>query len=121
MRNMSHASSEKVKVGGKTLTVFEAGFVHGLQRSIRIADAGKETPKFYEKLNLGVEVIRYVHQLLYPSLISCTEGNLPTEEEFLKLKDKEVNEWIAAAQERNEDWFSINGSAAKESMEKKAS
>jgi len=108
----------KVKVGGKTLTVFEAGFVHGLQRSIRIADAGKETPKFYEKHNLSDEVVRYVHQLLYPSLISCSDGNLPTEEEFLKLKDKEVNEWIGAAQKYNEDWFSLNG-ANKETAEKK--
>lgn len=115
---MSDTSSKKVKINGKTLTVFEAGFVHGLQRSIRIADAGKEVPKFYEKLNLSMEVIRYVHQLLYPSLVSCTEGHLPTEEEFLKLKDKEVNEWINAAQERNEDWFSVNG-ANKESVEKK--
>lgn len=110
---------KKIKVGGKTLTVFEAGFVHGLQRSVRIADAGKETPKFYQKMNLSVEVIRYVHQLLYPSLVSCTDGDVPSEEEFLKLKEKEVNEWIAAAQERNEDWFSLNGAAAKESAEKK--
>lgn len=118
---MNNQPSRKVKVGGKTLTVFEAGFVHGLQRSIRIADAGSETPKFYEKLSLSTDVIRYIHQLLYPSLISCTEGTLPTEEEFLTLKEKEVNEWIAAAQERNEDWFSFNGAAAKESMEKKQS
>lgn len=109
---------KKVKVNGKTLTVYEAGFVDGLQRSVRIADAGKETPKFYEKLNLSIDVVRYVHQLLYPSLMSCTSGVLPTEEEFLRLKDKEVNEWIAAAQERNEDWFSLNG-ADKEEVEKK--
>ncbi len=117
---MSDLPSKKIKVAGKTLIVFEAGFVHGLQRSIRIADAGKETPKFYEKLNLSGDVVRYVHQLLYPSLISCSEGSVPTEEEFLKLKDKEVNDWINAAQKRNEDWFSLNG-ANKESMEKKQS
>jgi len=108
----------KVKVGGRSLTVFEAGFVQGLQRSIRIADAGRERPKYYEKYNLSEDVVRYVHQLLYPSLISCTQGALPTEEEFLNLKDKEVNEWIAKAQERNEDWFSLNGSAAKEAEKK---
>jgi hypothetical protein len=112
---------KKIKVNGKPVTVFEAGFVNGLQRSIRIADAAKETPKFYAKANLSDEVVNYVHRLLYPSLISCSEGALPTEEEFLKLKDKEVNEWISAAQERNEDWFSLNGSAAKKDMEKKVS
>ena len=109
---------KKVKVNGKTLTVFEAGFVNGLQRSVRIADAGRETPKFYEKHGLSEEVVRYVHQLLYPSLISCTSGVLPTEEEFLGLKDKEVNEWIDAAQERNEDWFSVN-KANEDAAEKK--
>lgn len=107
---------KKVKVNGKTLTVFEAGFVHGLQRSIRIADAGKEIPKFYGKYALSDDVVRYVHRLLYPSLISCTDGPVPTEEEFLTLKDKEVNEWIAAAEERNDDWFSVNG-ASKETQE----
>jgi len=108
---------KKVKVNNKTLTVLEASFVYSLQRSIRIADAGKELPKFYAKYNLSEEVVRYIHQLLYPSLISCTEGNLPTEEEFLTLKDKEVNDWINAAQERNEDWFSLNG-ASKDMQEK---
>jgi len=115
---MGDLPSKKLKVDGKTLTVFEAGFVNGLQRSIRIADAGKETPKFYEKRGLSGEVVTYVHQLLYPSLISCTQGTLPTEEEFLDLKEKEVNQWIAAAQEHNEDWFSLNG-ANQEAAEKK--
>lgn len=112
---------KKIKVNGKPVTVFAAGFVNGLQRSVRIAEASKETPKFYEKYNLSEDVITYVHRLLYPSLISCSEGNLPTEEEFLKRKDKEVNEWIAAAQEFNPDWFSLNGATAKQDMEKKAS
>jgi hypothetical protein len=117
---MKNTSSGKIKVNGKTLNVFEAGFVHGLQRSVLIAEAGKGVPKFYEKYNLSTDVVRYVHQLLYPSLISCTEGPLPTEEEFLSLKDKEVNEWINTAQEKNEDWFSLNG-ADKGSVEKKES
>lgn len=110
---------KKVKVKGKTLTVFEAGFVQGLQRSVRIADAGKEVPKYYAKFNLTDDVVSYVHRLLYPSLVSCTQGPMPTEEEFLNLKDKEANKWIDAAQERNPDWFSLNGKAAQEQGEKK--
>ena len=118
MKN-DNPAPKKIKVDDKPVTVFEAGFVHGLQRSIRIADAGKSIPKFYEKLGLSDEIVRYVHQLLYPSLISCSEGKLPTEERFVALKDKEVNEWIDAAQERNEDWFALDKKADKEAAEKK--
>jgi len=110
---------KKIKVDGKPVTVFEAGFVNGLQRSVRIAEAGKELPKYYEKLGLSDDVVRYVHELLYPSLISCSQGSLPTEERFVALKDKEVNGWIAAAQERNEDWFALSGNADKEEAPKK--
>lgn len=109
---------KKVKVGGKTLTVFEAEFVHSLQRSVRIADAGKETPKYYAGLNLSDDVVTYIHRLLYPSLVSCTQGPVPTEEEFIHLKDREVNTWLDAAQERNPDWFSLNR-GSQETDEKK--
>lgn len=114
---------KRVKVNGKTITVFKAGFVHGLQRSIRIAEAGEGVPKCYEKLNLSPDVVNYVHRLLYPSLISCSEWSMPTEEEFLKLYDAEANAWIDAAQECNEDWFSLSDKSkqAKEKIEKKDS
>ncbi len=113
------SSSQKIKVDGKPITVFKAGFIHGLQRSIRIAEAGKNIPKFYEKLDLSPEIIRYVHTLLYPSLISCSEGKVPTEERFLYLDDDDANRWIDAAQKINPDWFSLNVSPAeKEAAEK---
>ena len=115
---MTELKSEKVKVGGKTITVSQASFVMSLQRSIKIADASKETPKFYE--NLDEQVITYVHRLLYPSLISCSQGKLPTEEEFLKLLEADVEAWISAGQRLNPDWFSSNG-ASKEDLEKKES
>lgn len=123
---MRNAMSEdlkprKVKVKGKMVTVFKAPFVNGLQRSIRIANAEGEIPKFYEKLGLSEDVISYVHRLLYPSLISCSAGSLPSEEEFVKLYDDEANAWINAASEFNPDWFSLNGDAAKKDMEKKQS
>jgi len=119
MSELKELKPKKIKVNGKPVTVFKAPFVNGLQRSIRIAEAGKEVPKFYENSGLSVEVIRYIHQLLFPSLISCSEGTLPTEEKFLKLYDEEITAWINAAQELNKDWFSLNGENQSD-VEKKA-
>lgn len=112
-------SDIKVKVAGRTLTVFKAAFVNGLQRSVKIAEAGQSTPPFYDKLALDESVVRYVHRLLYPSLISCTDGKLPSEEEFLKLPDADAQSWVDAAEKLNPDWFSLNGNAAKKDDSKK--
>ena len=104
---MNELKSLKVKVGGRTLTVFQASFVMNLQRSMAISEAGKSTPeKIYD--NLDGQVVTYVHRLLYPSLISCSSGKLPTEAEFLKLPNADVEAWLEAAQQLNPDWFSMN-------------
>lgn len=114
---MTESLSAKVKVNGKTITVSEATFVQGLQRSILVAEASSNPlPKFYD--GLSHDVVTYVHGLLYPSLVSCSNGKTPTEEEFLKLKDKEVNDWINAASRFNPDWFSLSGKQ-KDEKEKK--
>lgn len=112
---MSDLKSEKVKVAGKTITVFQASFVMSLQRSVAITNAAKETPKFYEKLD--DRVVTYIHRLVYPSLVSCSEGNLPDEETFLKLSEADVNRWIAAAGRLNPDWLS-SGASSEEDQKK---
>ena len=113
---MSELKSEKVKINGKFITVWQASFVMSLQRSISISNASKDTPKAYE--NLDEQVVTYVHRLLYPSLIACSEGKVPNEETFLKLPNAEVEAWLGVASRLNSDWFSLNGEN-KESAEKK--
>ena len=113
------APSKKIKINEKTIIVYKAPFVNGLQRSMRQVDARKEIPKFYEKYNLSDDVEMYVHAHLYPSLISCSSGKLPTEEEFLALSDEEETKWEDAATELNPNWFP-NGQVGKGADEKNA-
>lgn len=114
---MSDLPSKKIKVGGRALTVFKASFVMSLQRSILIADAGKTKPNGEYK-NLDSSVVIYVHQHLYPSLAACSQGKVPTEEEFLTLLEEDVNKWLEAASDLNPDWFSVNNETKKVKEEK---
>jgi hypothetical protein len=118
---MSDLTSRKIKVAGHAITVRKATFVMSLQRSVLISNAGKEMPNGEYK-NLDDSIVTYVHQLLYPSLMACSQGNLPTEEQFLGLSEEDVEKWIAVASELNPDWFSQGDESAtvKEKKEKNA-
>ena len=118
---MSDLPSKKIKVAGRTITVFKASFVMSLQRSVLIADADKEAPNGEYK-NLDSSIVTYVHQLLYPSLVACSQGKIPTEQEFLTLLEEDVNRWLEAASSQNPDWFSMTDEpkTVKEEKEKNA-
>lgn len=103
---MSEPLSKKIKVAGRAIIVFKATFVMSLQRSVLIADATKEAPNG-EYNNLDSSIVTYVHKLLYPSLVACSQGKIPSEAEFLTLLDEDVQKWIDAASELNPDWFSL--------------
>lgn len=114
---MSDLLSKKIKVAGRAITVHKATFVMSLQRSVLIADAGKAKLNGEYK-NLDESVVTYVHSLLYPSLTACSQGNLPTEAEFVALLDADVQRWLQTASELNPDWFSLGGESVKEKEEK---
>lgn len=118
---MAELLSKKIKVAGRAITVHKATFVMSLQRSVLIADANKEAPNGKYK-DLDSSIVTYVHQLLYPSLVACSQGKVPAEEEFLTLLDEDVQRWLAAAAELNPDWFSLGNESpnAKEASEKNA-
>jgi hypothetical protein len=109
---MSDLPSKKIKVAGRAITVYKASFVMSLQRSIAISNASQDELNGEYK-NLDSSVVTYVHQLLFPSLVSCSEGKLPTEAEFLKLLEDDVQKWLDAASELNPDWFSLENESAK--------
>lgn len=118
---MSELPSRKIKVAGRAITVHKATFVMSLQRSVLISNASKEAPNGAYK-NLDASIVTYLHELLYPSLIACSQGNLPTEEQFLGLLEEDTEKWIAIASELNPDWFSQGNESAtvKEKKEKNA-
>jgi hypothetical protein len=115
---MSDLPSRKIKVAGRAITVYKASFVMSLQRSIAISNASQDKPNGEYK-NLDASVVTYVHQLLYPSLVACSEGKLPTEAEFLKLLEEDVQKWLDAASELNPDWFSLENELAAVKEEKR--
>ena len=118
---MSESLSRKIKVAGRAITVHKATFVMSLQRSVLIADAAKGKPNGEYK-NLDASIATYVHQLLYPSLTACSQGNLPTESEFLTLLEADVNKWMDAASSLNPDWFTTTNEkrSVQEEKEKNA-
>jgi hypothetical protein len=109
---MSEPLFKKINVAGRPIKVYKASFVMSLQRSVAISDASQGKPNGEYK-NLDASVVKYVHQLLFPSLVSCSEGKLPTEAEFLKLPEEDVQKWLDAASELNPDWFSLENESAK--------
>jgi hypothetical protein len=113
---MSDTLFNKLKVAGRAITVHKATFVMSLQRSVLISKAGTESPNGEYK-NVDDSIVTYVHQLLYPSLVACSQGKIPTEEEFLTLLEQDVNPWIEAASALNPDWFS-NGDSSKQTEER---
>jgi hypothetical protein len=119
---MSELLSKKIKVAGRAIIVHKASFVMSLQRSVLISNATTEKPNGEYK-NLDPSIVTYVHQLLYPSLVACSEGKLPTEAEFLKLSEEDVQRWLDTASEKNPDWFRLESESAKvkEEKEKNAS
>jgi hypothetical protein len=115
---MSDLPSKKIKVAGRAIVVYKASFVMSLQRSIAISNATTDKPNGEYK-SLDASIVTYVHQLLYPSLVACSEGKLPTEAEFLKLLDEDVQGWLDAAAAMNPDWFSLENESAKVKEEKR--
>lgn len=114
---MTEPLFKKIKVAGRAITVQKATFVMSLQRSVLIANAGDEKPNGAYK-NLDTSVVNYVHQLLYPSLAACSQGDVPTEPEFLALLEDDVNKWLNTASSLNPDWFDLKAESAKVKEEK---
>jgi hypothetical protein len=97
--------SKQVSVSGETLMVYQASNLMEIKRSLMITEAdaqwnGKDVKEIESQAK------RYLETLLYPSLLSCTEGNLPTLEEFVhRVPASDSDAWMAAARELNPRWF----------------
>ncbi len=96
--------TKEVVVGGETLVVSQASNMMEVERSVLITDAGAD-PKEYEEGARG-NYLKYAEALLYPSLVACTTGNMPTLEEFTQqIPSTESDAWVKVAQELNPNWF----------------
>lgn len=86
-----------VIVGTRLITVHRADFVMALEREV-MRTAMEKSPSD----NLIEQVARYN---FYAPLMACSTGELPTEAEFLKMDDREVNAWYTVAVKKNPHWF----------------
>lgn len=111
--------SKKIRICGETLTVFQASNAMETQRSIMIAEADERWAG-RGSLELADQARRYLETLLYPSLVACTVGSLPTLDEFVgSLPADDTLKWEAAARALNPRWFPDLLKQAEEEPEKK--
>lgn len=93
---------EDVMVCGEKLTVYQASNAMDMERSFLIAEAQTQPSSGDTK----DQFVYYMQTLLYPSLVACTTGNIPTWEEFLNnVPTDESNKWTDAARRMNPSWF----------------
>lgn len=109
---------EDVEICGEKLTVYQASNAMDMERSYLISEANKEPA------NPGTrdQFIHYVRTLLYPSLVACTTGVVPTSEEFLtSVPAEETKKWTSVAKKLNPSWFAflMEDEEAEAELEKK--
>ena len=102
---MYKLQTKEVVLGGQTLTVSEASNLAETKRYMLISEAEKK----WENVDIeGIEAraTHYLETLLYPTLLACTTGNVPTLEDFLNsIPPSESDIWVDTARELNPRWF----------------
>src|SRR5687768_15703950 len=94
-----------VSVSMETLTVHQASNFMEIKRSLMITEADEKW-KGQALDGMEAQARRYLETLLYPSLVACTTGNVPTLEEFLnQVPASDTVAWERAAKELNPRWF----------------
>jgi len=97
-----------IVVDGRKLTVHILR-VRDSIRVERMRDAAKAVP-------VDDPTVQTLREVYYPVLAGCTEGNVPTEEEFLDMPNAEGNKWFDAVDELNPGMFpKADGDEKKES------
>jgi hypothetical protein len=92
-----------VTLCGETLIVYQASNEMDVERTATI-DAARQAYTLGE--DTKEQYVFYVSSLLYPSLVSCTKGNVPTLDQFMRdIPQVECDVWIEAARDLNPQWF----------------
>lgn len=97
----------KVVLRGEELIVSEASNLMDVNRSLLISDADANWPDGAKETKDQAQ--RYLETHVYPSLVACTSGNIPTLEEFINnIPATDSAAWIIAVRELNPRWFNFS-------------
>jgi hypothetical protein len=108
--------TKNISVCGVSLTVSQASNLMDMNRSVLMLDAdGKWLDGAKDSRE---QAQRYLETLVYPSLVACTTGDVPTLEEFINdIPATDSEEWIIAARELNPRWFLLGEQDEQEKKE----
>ena len=81
----------------RTITVHEATYIMGLRRGQLIGEFLTNPHKD--------PLVQAGRVNLYSALAACSSGDVPTDAEFVVLREADVDAWLSAAKELNPKWF----------------
>lgn len=111
---------ETVIVGDKVITVWEATLGQHLHR-LTMLEKAQEDIKTMDLSRLEAKVRAGFHANTYPGLASCSTcpTGIPSEDECYDYSKKQMDNWVAATQHMNPDWYAIPADPSKEEETKK--
>lgn len=104
----------RLSIGKFTFVVKQANLLMRVRRSKLFEEISKLPPTG----DLEQDAVRLY---FYPRMAGCSEGNVPTLEEFCELLDIETDEWYKACYEKNPHWFDEDKEISPEELKKKES
>lgn len=91
------AETRDIVVDGRELTVHVLR-VRDAAKVERLREVAKASP-------VDDSTVQILREQYYPVFAGCTEGDVPTEDEFLDMPNVEANKWFATVSELNPGLF----------------
>ena len=102
----------RLSIGKFSFVVKQANLLMRVRRSKLFEEISKLPPTG----DLEEDAVRLY---FYPRMAGCSEGNMPTLEEFCELLDTETDEWYKACYQKNPHWFDEDKEISPEELKKK--
>lgn len=91
--------TKAINLSGRHIVVSEATYLMGIQRGTIIGD-------ILESTDDGDHIVQNVLTSIYAPLAACSSGDVPTKEEFLSMREADIEEWLSVGRKLNSHWFS---------------
>jgi hypothetical protein len=94
--------TETLDLSGRKIVVSEATYLMGIERGRIIGDMTIASARQED----GASAKNSVLVNVYSGVAACSSGDLPTQDEFILMRESDVEDWIASAKRLNPRWFS---------------